>query len=1064
MSKISSSIAVSILAANYYLNPAVLQAQATAALVGTIRDSSGAPIPEAKVTALNVRTGLRESRVTGVDGSYSIPLLPVGEYRLQVEAAGFQAYVRTGITLAVNDKPTIDVILNVGNLADSVTVTATAPLLETQTGALRGLVDRQRIVNLPLNGRNMTQLISLQAGAIQTSDLSSTGEGVSFAVNGSRQNGVYYLLDGGYNTSTYRNFSGTFPNPDAVQEFSVQRSNFSAEYANATGAVVNVITRSGTNEIHGSLFEFLRNGDLNARNFFAPRRDSLKRNQFGGTIGGPVLKDKLFYFASYQGTYLRSDPQLSQQYLPTAAYRNGDFSGLKRTITDPASRLPFPNAQIPVSRFNPVSVNFLKYIPVPASVDGLRFTGTPNIVDSHEVTGRLDWNLTRHRFSGKFFRSESTSPFIANPNDIAFPLLRKDSQPYWHVSGNYFFMASPSLINNVTFSWRYRARLDNWGGFEYPINFQSAGVRNIAVKKPAGTVFNVNGFFNVQTTWPYEIEDGDWYIGDTLTVTRGRHELRLGGEFIRSTNVIRNDFRTMGNFTFDGSATGSPMTDFFLGEVYSFLQGGGEFKDMSGRRFGIFAQDDWRVHPSLTLNLGIRWDPTFPYSDALGRMQCIRPGQTSTRFPRAPVGYLSGGDAGCPVGGFESYYNAVAPRFGFAWRSPIPKTVFRGGFGLFWMPQFTAIYQGFINGAPFSPQINRFGVKLDNPYENTPNPFPASFAPFVPPSNSEFTTPLGLIGSFEPNFRPSFTETFNFTVEREIGNNLLARVSYVGNLGRHLAYNVDTNYGVYIPGNSSARNLQDRRPLKDFGQILSARSEGTSSYHGLQVSLERRFANLTFEANYTWSRSIDEYSADPTPGQSSSLAIPFSRWLNRGLSDFDVRHRAVGSIIWALPRFKGQSRFVRYVLGNWEAASIITLQGGRPFTVLSGLDNSQSGVGRDNADLIGNPYLDTSRPRRDLVARYFNPSAYAPNALGTFGTSPRNLLIGPGMATMDAALVKAIPIRERHQLRFRAEFFNALNRPNFNAPFATQNNPARFGRLESAADPRIIQFALKFQF
>ena len=307
------------------------------------------------------------------------------------------------------------------------------------------------------------------------------------------------------------------------------------------------------------------------------------------------------------------------------------------------------------------------------------------------------------------------------------------------------------------------------------------------------------------------------------------------------------------------------------------------------------------------------------------------------------------------------YYNSVAPRVGFAWRTPIAKTVVRGGFGLFWMPQFTAIYQGFINGAPFSPQINRFGVKFDDPYENTPNPFPASFAPFVPPSDSQFTTPLGLVGNFEPNFRPSYMETFNLTIEREIGKSFLARASYIGNMGRHLSYDADTNYGVYIAGNSTARNLQDRRPLKDFGQILSARSEGTSSYHGLQASLERRFSALTFEVNYTFSKSIDEYSADPTPGQSSSLAIPFSRILNRGLSDFDVRHRGVASVVWALPGFAKQPALVRHALGNWEAAGIITLQGGRPFSVLSGLDNSQSGVGRDNADLVGNPYLDSGR-------------------------------------------------------------------------------------------------------
>jgi hypothetical protein len=307
-------------------------------------------------------------------------------------------------------------------------------------------------------------------------------------------------------------------------------------------------------------------------------------------------------------------------------------------------------------------------------------------------------------------------------------------------------------------------------------------------------------------------------------------------------------------------------------------------------------------------------------------------------------------------------------------------------------------------------------------------------------------------------------QTFNLTVERELGKSFLARASYIGNMGRNLSYSVDTNYGTYIPGGSTVANLQSRRPIATLGQVLTGRSDSTSSYHGFQTSIERRFASLSFEVNYTFSKSIDEYSADPTPGQSSSLTFPTSRKLNRGLSDFDVRHRAVTSVVWALPRFANSSPLVRHLFGNWEASGILTLQGGRPFSVFSGRDNSFAGIGRDYADITGNPYLDTGRSRADRINAYFNPAAYAANAIGTFGTAPRNHNIGPGLATLDAAIVKTIPIRERYRVQFRSEFFNALNRPNFNNPFATQNNLARLGRLESAGDPRIIQLALKFQF
>jgi hypothetical protein len=1037
-------------------------AQPTASIVGTVKDASDASIPNAVITVRNTKTNLTLSRESAADGTFSVLYLPVGSYRLEVQKTGFQSYARDGIVLAVNDRITLDVKLQVGQTTESVTVTGAAPLLEAQTGALRGVVDQKRIVNLPLNGRNMTQLVSLQAGAIQTADSSAGGEGIAFAVNGSRSNGVYFLLDGGYNTSTYRNWSGTFPNPDAVQEFSVQRSNFSAEYANATGAVINVVTRSGTNEFHGAGFWFVRNAVLNSRNFFAPRRDTLKRNQFGGTIGGPVRKDKLFFLYSHQGTRLRSDPQLSRQFLPTAAQRRGDFSNV-RVLNDPLNRQPFPGSQIPLSRFSPVTQNFLKYIADPGTATGERFTGAPNITDTGEHTVRADYNLSRHRFSGKFFRQKLARPLFGDKDDIATPFNRQENQPYWHVSGNVITTFSPSLINNATLAWRYRSRFSNWGDFRYPVNFQTAGVKNIAINDPAGFVMNINGFVNIAPSWPYEIEDGDHHAADTVTWIRGRHELKIGAEFIRSTNVIRNHFRTMGLFTFDGSATSNSMADYMLGEVFNFQQGGGEYKDMSGYRYGIFLQDDWRVLPKLTLNLGMRWDPVLPFTDSIGRVQCVRPRLQSTRFPRAPGGYLSAGDAGCPEGGFNSYYRSVAPRFGFAWRTPLDKTVVRGGFGFFWTPLFTVLYNGFVNGAPFSPQINRFAVKFHDPYEDSPNPFPASFAPFTPAANSSFVLPLGLVGTFDPKFRPSYFQTYNLTVEREFRGNLLARASYVGNVGRSLPYSNDINYAQFRPG-ATTRDIQDRRPLRDFGQVLAAIPGANSAYHALQMSVERRFSDLSFEANYTFSKSIDDYSADPTPGQSSSLSNPLSRRWNRGRSDFDVRHRAVMSTVWALPRFRGKNAALRYAAGGWSLNGIFTAQSGRPFSVFSGRDNAFSGIARDYADLAGNPYLPTDRARKDLLAQYFNPAAYTANAVGTFGNAPRSHLTGPGLVSLDAAILKEFRVKERSATEFRAEFFNTFNRPNFNSPFATQNNPARFGRIESAADARVIQLGLKFLF
>jgi hypothetical protein len=1034
-------------------------AQATAAIVGTIRDSSGAGVPGASVSVSNVRTGYTLKRTTGTDGTYSIPLLPVGEYRLEVEASGFQRYVRVGIVLAVNDRATVDATLQIGELTESVTVSAAATLLETQSGTLKGLVEQQKIVNLPLNGRDMTQLVAIQAGVIKTADSSAGGEGIAFAVNGSRQNGVYYLLDGGYNTSTYRNWSGTFPNPDAVQEFSVQRSNFSAEYANATGAVVNVVTKSGTNDYHGSVFWFVRNAEFNARNFFAPRRDTLKRNQFGATLGGPVIRDKLFFFGAYQGTRLRSDPQLTRQFLPTAAMRTGDFSAISGTIRDPDTGVPFPNKQIPASRFSTVSTAFLQFIPTPPTVDGQRFTGAPVVRNTDEYTGRTDYNLSRHRFSGKYFQTSTTTPLNGDPKDVTFPLTREDSQPYRQASLNHLYTISPSLISNATLAYRYRARLSTWRDFRYPIDWKKAGMQGITLADPPGFYIAVSGAFNATPSWPYEIEDSDWHVAETVTHIRGKHELKIGGEIIRSRNQIRNKYRQFGFFTFNGSISGNATADFLLGDVYQLWQGGGEYKDLDGNRYGLFLQDDYRAGSTLTLNLGLRWDPMVPFTDALGRVQCFRPGLQSTRFPKSPPGYLSGGDTACPLGGFDSYLPAISPRFGFAWRPLGGSTVIRGGFGVFWNPQFTAIYNGFVNSAPFSPQVTRYGIKFDNPYAGAVNPFPP-FAPFNPPRDSEIITPLGIFGSFIDDFVPSYMQTFNWTVEREVAPNWLARASYIGNLGRRLAYPEDLNYARYAPG-ASTRDIQARRPYQAYTQILTAYSGATSRYHGLQMSLERRMTNkLSLEANYTWSKAIDQHSTDVSPGF-GALPIPSDRKRNQGLSSFDVPHRFVMSYVWQLPDPGSSRGWLRRFLGGWESSGIVTLEGGRPFSVTSGVDNSFSGINGDYADLVGDPYLDTGRPRNQLISRYFNTQAFRANAPGTFGTAPRSLLRGPGVATLDLAAMKNFLMTERVSVQFRTEFFNALNRPNFSNPYAVQSVANRFGRIESAADPRIIQFGLK---
>jgi hypothetical protein len=390
--------------------------------------------------------------------------------------------------------------------------------------------------------------------------------------------------------------------------------------------------------------------------------------------------------------------------------------------------------------------------------------------------------------------------------------------------------------------------------------------------------------------------------------------------------------------------------------------------------------------------------------------------------------------------------------------------VLRGGAGIFWNPQFTVLYNGFVNSAPFSPQITRFGVRFNDPYQGTSNPFPQSFAPFDAPANSTFALPLGQFGAFSPGFKPSYMESFNFTIEREMMFGLLGRASYVGNMGRRLSYNYDPNYARYAPG-ATTGNIQQRRAYQDYGSILIADSGSNSSYNALQVSVERRLsAGFSFEANYTWSKAIDEFSEDTVPGQSSSIPIPFDRRAGRAVSDFDSTHRFVSSWVWMLPQLKDAPTAARAILGGWETGGIGTIRSGLPFSVRSGSDRSLSGVGSDFADIVGDPTIEGDRSKADEIARYFNPAAFALAAPGTFGNSPRNFLRGPSSINFDVSAVKNIPIHEQMRLQLRLEAFNVFNHANLSNPFATANTPARLGRIESAASPRIMQVALKFAF
>src|SRR5262245_28129434 len=604
-------------------SPAYAQ-QTTASLGGNVVDSNNAVLPQSQVIVRNVGTGFTQNATTDQSGAFLFPRLPVGSYELRVEMTGFSTYVQTGITLTVDQAATLTVVMQIGQITEELTVVGDSPLVGTRNGTLGQLVDQKRVVELPLNGRMAQSLVFLAAGTV---DLGRNGcricghGGVypgeqTAGVNGAGMAQVNYQLDGAGHNDTYLNVNVPFPNPDAVQEFNLQASNFTAEYGNAAGGIVNIVTRSGTNQIRGSVFEFLRDGALNARNFFAPQKDTLKRNQFGGSAGGPILRDRMFYFGTYQGTRIRSEAAGRVAFVPTAAERTGDFSSLPRQLVDPVTRQPFLNNQIPQERISPVAKYFLKWIPEPnRGGRELNFVGTEQIETENQFMTKMEYNRNGHQVGGRYFFTDYDRPAVIPSDNILAASSAGNAVRVQNVSVNHTFSFGPTMLLNSTFGFnRQRGGSLSSAPFAYP----DAGVRissaaSSALKAPPELVMSVTGAFSINTNHLGDFDRGDFTIREDLTALFGPHEMHFGGEMVRLSNHTTNTFRMDGNFTFNGSLSGDGLADFLLGRESTFVQGGGEFKDLKGTRWGFFAQHNWPVNQKLTMNLGGRWGQYFPY-------------------------------------------------------------------------------------------------------------------------------------------------------------------------------------------------------------------------------------------------------------------------------------------------------------------------------------------------------------------------------------------------------------------------------------------------------------------
>lgn len=1073
----------------------------TASLGGRISDPSSAAVPAASVGVRNTATGVMYKTTSQANGEYAFPALPVGTYELTVTKTGFDTYVQTGIVLTVNEAATQAVVLKVGAVAEKITVTANASLVTTTSPTTGQLVNQQNIANLPMNGRQAQSLVFLIPGANDVTDQycgvgceGGAYPGEQYAnVNGGGPNGVNYQMDGADNNDTYMNTNLPFPDPDAIEEFNVQTGNMSAEYGNAISGVVDIVTKSGTNQFHGDVFDFLRNYLFDARNYFAPTRDTLKQNQFGVTLGGPIKKDKLFFFGSYQGTRTRTAPNGLIAFVPTSPERTGNFGDLCSTYdstglcTDPAgTQLTNPNTGAPIPYNNLTAAgltlstaaqNLLKYLPTPnAGGDELNYLGAANNTNDDQALGRIDYIRGKHHLSGKYFYTKFSEPAVPiTNNDILTIQSNANQVRVQTVSVNDAIVASANLLFNTWFGWNQQH-----GGYIPGVPFSANALgSNIAPSPSPQLTILVDGYFDVIGPNVGAYNRGDETAREVVTWVKGRYQTTFGGEMLRVVAPISNQYLEGASYEFGGTFTGNNLADFMLGDMSTFNQGGGIYANVTGYNWDAFIQEDWRATQRLTLNGGLRWQPLIPYTDSHNRLPCFEPGEQSTLYPNAPLGLLLAGDPGCPKGTYNRRLDSFAPRIGFAYRlTQDGKTSIRGGAGYYFQPPETLAYQDDAGTPPFAPIITLSSgqpYSFDDPYGSAgiANPFPQDFGPTLPPSNFQFPLPATVAYFFPLNFKEPEITIWNLTLERQLGESWLVRAAYFGNKGTHLFGTSDQEPMADI--NSGLYSLGGQRPYPNFGPIGEMASGYNSHYNSLQLSLEKRMSyGFSFLADYTWAKALDDFSESINTSGVFYATNPFDRNANYGLSADDIANSIKVSGTWQSPHFH-LTGVADKLANGWAVAPIITWRSGLPFSVVCGCDNSLTGDYVDRADFapgatVAIAKLDPSRSHAALIQQYFNTAAFTENAAGTFGDTGKNILFGPGLFDTDIALLKDTKISDRFMLQFRAEAFNTFNNVNFAQPDTrvTDGLPSAggtFGTITSTSTgPRIMQLGLKLLF
>ncbi len=1206
-------------------------------ITGRVTDSTDAVLAQVKVTLVNEATGVSRDAQTNESGDYSFIAVPVGTYRLEFDLTGFKKNVRKGVALDLNQVITLNMVMQIGETKEVVEVTSEAPLVDTTSTQLGTVVNDRAVVQLPLNQRDTYQFLSLQPGVQSQvgADLYVGSDNAgSVSVNGGRGRANNFNVNGGDANDMFANLPTVQPSPDTVEEFRILTNTFDAEYGRNSGSVVNVVTKSGTNQFHGNVYEFLRNKVLNAQGFFDTSKASFIQNQFGGTLGGPIKKDRTFFFGSYEGRRVRQGQSGDRVTVPTAGERNGVFAGsfdgtiqdrfvaqvlqgrpgCENAINAGGGSIPDPtdlgnygtnpipwstlfptvggSTSIPIECQDPVAVDLLnRYVPQANIAGGLFQAVLSSRERQDQSTVRFDHRINdKQNFSAYYYFTDEDifHPFnnfqAAGANIPGFGASIKQRFQQYNLSHTWTLRSD--LVNEFHFTYMREAQRTNghsehtnlvtnscsaslasicFTGVSDSSAINNLDLQRLGIQPGLGPTregvpdISVSGGFTIGNNFEGELPQvgNSFQWSDNITKTKGNHTFKFGADVRRMRFDQTLYFEVSGYHQYFGGGTNDPAfagdlyPNYLLGLVDQYQQGAAQVENVRTTSTYLFGQDSWKIRPNLTLNYGLRWELNTPLTDIGHHVQTFRPGQTTTTYPCQlsaygstllggstdctqvfPTGLVVPGDKGIPAGLTQTYYKSFAPRIGIAW-SPgkSGKTSFRAGWGMFYNPIEQLVLEQFSAEPPFGGSTLTFNTFFNTPFMaqggfQNPNPFnPEGGAltgiqnpkPGQPVDWSIFR-PLLLFGEFPKNMRSQYSEQYNFTIQRELTNDMVLQLSYVGSQGHRLlattdlnagnpqtcldiaaidgscgvfgedtAYNITVPEGMvfHLPNRSTITGatggtpitLVGLRPFSSpncdpmtgtncpadgipvFTNIFQQNTFANSSYNSFQANLEKRFSHgLQLQGAYTYSKSLDMASSF------EDIINPFNPAVSRSLSLFDARQRFVLSYYYELPvpKYSGAKG---KLLNGWAVSGITQFQSGFPIHIQSFNDTELTGSIDFSA--AGTPQqvapLKILNPKKN-GGYYFDPASFTDAPLGQFGNTKRTICCGPGLNNSDISLQKDTQFNERTKMEFRWDIFNLANHPKLFNPNGNITDGTEFGRIARAGDPRLMQFALKLYF